>query len=229
MSRDDLYALWSYLRLVPAVSHQHRRTRCRFRSRCALGSGSGRASITSPAAFSPQPAKGEAWNRGYYLVEALGHCDTCHAARSGAPSEAPGHRLTEVQIEDWYVPDMAGGALTSITGKLAVHDSLSHLTEADALAVETYLKDRQKGVAGEHTQPITTTSDENLKEGQALFERSCASCHGSSGQGRKGVAALAGARRSRPAHPTMRSSCTARGPARPRPRGRHAGVRQVAG
>jgi mono/diheme cytochrome c family protein len=197
MSRDDMASLWSYLRLVPAISHQTPKNALSFpfTNRAALGVW--QSLYYKPAAFSPQAAKGEAWNRGYYLVEALGHCDSCHAAGSGAPSAgapsaAPGHRLTEVQIEDWYVPDITGGALTSITGKLAVHDSLSHLTDADVSAVETYLKDRPKGAAGAHAQAISTTSDENLKEGRALFERSCASCHGSSGRGQKGVAALAG-------------------------------------
>jgi len=192
MSRDDMAALWSYLRLIPAISHQTPKNALSFPFTMRASLGVWQSLYYKPAAFSPQPAKGEAWNRGYYLVEALGHCDTCHAARTGTPSAAPAQRLTEVQIEDWYVPDVGGGALTSITGKLAVHDSLSHLTDADVLAVESYLKDRPKGAASEHAQAITTTSDENLKEGRALFERSCANCHGSSGRGQKGVAPLAG-------------------------------------
>ncbi|WP_211108518.1 cytochrome c [Azospirillum sp. OGB3] len=33
-------------------------------------------------AFTPDPAKPEAWNRGAYLAEGLGHCGACHSPRN---------------------------------------------------------------------------------------------------------------------------------------------------
>ncbi|HEV7985206.1 MAG TPA: cytochrome c [Steroidobacteraceae bacterium] len=209
MSRDDLYALWSYLRLVPAVTHSTPKNSLSFPFDNRAGLGVWQSLYYKPGAFSTQPAKGEAWNRGHYLVEALGHCDTCHTSRNIAQSADPPHRLTDAQLEDWYAPDMARDPLTSIaSAKIddvarllrtngpmhsAVHDSLGHLTDADMLAMATYLKDAPKGAAPERVKDVTTTSDENLKEGKAQFERSCAGCHGNSGQGRKGVRPLAGA------------------------------------
>ncbi len=35
-----------------------------------------------PGVFRPDPSKSEAWNRGAYLVEAVGHCGECHTPRN---------------------------------------------------------------------------------------------------------------------------------------------------
>ncbi len=37
----------------------------------------------SPGPFRPEPGKSAAWNRGRYLVRALGHCGECHTPRDG--------------------------------------------------------------------------------------------------------------------------------------------------
>src|ERR1700693_380283 len=203
MSRDDMYALWSYLRLVPSITHAAPKNALSFPFDLRAGLGVWQSLYYKPAAFSTQPAKGEAWNRGHYLVEALGHCDTCHTSRNVAQSAQPAHRLTAAQLEDWYAPEMTHDPLSSITNhtlddvvrslkQAAMHDSLGHLTDADVLAVATYLKDQPQQPAAQRLKDVTTTSDENLKEGKALFARSCADCHGSNGQGRKGVPPLTG-------------------------------------
>ncbi len=170
------------------------------------------------------PTRTEAWNRGHYLVEALGHCNSCHGGGGSAAASAatdPAHRLTAAQLAGWYVTTPAhdplaaigdwtveqvadylksgqapGAAPAAAAGGAAVHDSLSHLNDADRLAMATYLKDpareSARAAAPEHGREVTTTSEENLREGKLLYGRSCARCHGANGQGGKGIAALGG-------------------------------------
>jgi mono/diheme cytochrome c family protein len=44
-------------------------------------------------AFVPEPARGAAWNRGAYLVRALGHCGECHTPRDAYGGFYPGKEL----------------------------------------------------------------------------------------------------------------------------------------
>ena len=159
-----------------------------------------------PTPFTPLSAKSEAWNRGHYLVEAVGHCSACHAtlnSNSGADST---HHLTPAQLTGWYIPafnsdplaPVAGWKIEDVTAFLQsghapetqgparqVHDSLTHLTDADRLAMAAYLKEPLAMAPAEHGKEVTTTSDENLREGKQLYQRNCVSCHGANGQGKK--------------------------------------------
>ena len=40
-----------------------------------------RALYFKEGVFKPDPAQSAQWNRGAYLVQGLGHCNECHAAR----------------------------------------------------------------------------------------------------------------------------------------------------
>jgi nicotinate dehydrogenase subunit B len=60
--------------------------------------------------FQPDPAKSEAWNRGAYLVEGLGHCAACHSPRNALGAEKPGAYLAGGFAEGWEAP-----ALTSLS------------------------------------------------------------------------------------------------------------------
>jgi mono/diheme cytochrome c family protein len=221
MSRDDMYALWTYLRLIEPVSNSVPQDALIFPLNLRGGLAVWQSYYYRPAPFSPQASRSEAWNRGHYLVAALGHCDTCHLSGGAAGGASAGgdasHRLSPAQLSGWFVSQPAGDPLAAFPGwkveqvadylKTAqppagaagavkardasqMHDSLSHLTDADRLAMATYLQDPLKPAAPSHD--VTTTSDENLREGKLLYGRSCVGCHGANGQGRAGVAALAG-------------------------------------
>jgi mono/diheme cytochrome c family protein len=217
ISRDDLHALWLYVHALPAVSHQAPKNSLSFPFNIRAGLGVWQSLYFKPGAFKPNPGKSAAWNRGHYLVQALGHCDACHTPRNIAQATEPQHRLTGAQIEGWYAPDIGSDPLSSIarwkledlahflrTGQApdnskvvgpmqeVVHDSLQYLTDADLLAIATYLKDQPRGVSPERVRNAST-SEANLKQGRAVYLQECASCHGSNGRGRPQVVpALAG-------------------------------------
>jgi mono/diheme cytochrome c family protein len=206
MSRDDMAALWNYLRLMPAVSHTTPQAALIFPFNLRPGIALWQSLYYKPTPFSPLSAKSEAWNRGHYLVEALGHCNTCHSTLNVAAGSNGASHLTPAQLAGWYIPALDSDPLAAVTGwkvedvaaflqnghapgsegpTKQVHDSLTHLSDADRLAVATYLKDPQAAAPAERSKAVTTTSDENVREGQLLYQRNCISCHGANGQGKK--------------------------------------------
>lgn len=119
-----------------------------------------------PGPLKPDPAKGAEWNRGRYLVEAVGHCGECHTPRtitggldrskaySGNPDGPDGKRIPNITpdatgIKDWSEKDITYALKTGSTpdgdvfGSLmsdVVDDSTSLLTDEDRLAIARYLK-----------------------------------------------------------------------------------------
>ncbi len=115
--------------------------------------------------FQPDPGQNAQWNRGVYLVTALGHCGECHTPRNllyavnqrqalsgetmqgwtawnitSDPRHGLGARSSEAIMEYLqygYAPGMgvAGGPM-----KEAVDFSLSRLTHEDLSAIAAYLK-----------------------------------------------------------------------------------------
>jgi len=116
--------------------------------------------------FAPDPAQNAEWNRGAYLVEALGHCGECHtprgwlggvdtaAAYSGNTEGPDGEKVPnitpdpETGIGTWSPADIVrvlrtgqlpdGDFVGSIMGEV-VDASTSKLTDADRQAIATYL------------------------------------------------------------------------------------------
>lgn len=110
-------------------------------------------------------SKSPEWNRGRYLVDALGHCDACHTPRNIAMGEESGKVLAGGQVGAWYAPNITSDPISGIggwshqelvqylrTGAVAnkgqaaggmaeaVEKSLQYLTDEDINAIATYLK-----------------------------------------------------------------------------------------
>jgi mono/diheme cytochrome c family protein len=193
MSRDDMAALWNYLRLMPAVSHATPQAALIFPFNLRPGLAIWQSLYYKPTPFTPLSAKSEGWNRGHYLLEAVGHCNTCHSTSEGHATA--GAHLTQAQLTGWYIPAFQSDPVVSLARwqpdqTTQVHDSLSQLSQADRLAMATYLKDPITSEPVVHGKEVTTTSDENLREGKLLYQRNCVSCHGANGQGK--ITSLAG-------------------------------------
>jgi nicotinate dehydrogenase subunit B len=61
--------------------------------------------------FAPTPGQSAEWNRGAYLVQALGHCGACHTPRNALGAEQGGSAaLTGAMVDGWEAP-----ALTSLS------------------------------------------------------------------------------------------------------------------
>ena len=152
---DDLKALWAYFRSLAPVKQQNRENELSFPFNIRYGMLVWRLMFFRERGLSPDAAKSAQWNRGAYLVEALGHCGDCHTPRNFMGATIAGERLQGAKIDQWYAPNITAEALakTNRWGKPelvaflkrgaannstslgpmqeVVHDSLASLTPAD--------------------------------------------------------------------------------------------------
>jgi mono/diheme cytochrome c family protein len=215
MTAADLDALWAYVRTRPPVKNQVPPTTLPFPLDLRQGLAVWQSLYFKPGAFVPVAGKTAVWNRGAYLVEALGHCTDCHTPRNVAQSLEPQHQLTGAQIEGWYATDISGDPLSAVSKRSSkelevflksgvlpdntkavgpmqevVQDSLRYLTVADIRAMVVYLKDQPRNAGPEHP---TAVKYERLAAGKTVYEDQCSSCHQSDGKGiGESVPALAG-------------------------------------
>src|SRR5262249_57520447 len=79
VTRADSDAIFAYLRSVPPVHQANRPHDLSFPYNNRFLILGWRTLYFTEGEYKPDPAKSEAWNRGAYLVEGLGHCSMCHS------------------------------------------------------------------------------------------------------------------------------------------------------
>ncbi|HET6234246.1 MAG TPA: cytochrome c [Acetobacteraceae bacterium] len=219
LSTDDALAIRAYLAMLPPV---HAVTPANdlsfpFDQRYLMRAWNLLFLPTHP--MQPDPSKDEAWNRGAYLVEALGHCGECHTPRNFmmgldqgrkfAGAEQVGwlaYNLTsdrshglggwsDAQLEQYLAAGHADGRGPA-SGPMAeaVGYSLRYLNAEDVHAMAAYLR----GVPAQSDGPLAVQagSPEAATNalGSRLFMQACAGCHLPNGDGRQSPwAALRGA------------------------------------
>ncbi len=162
--------------------------------------------------FKADPTRSPAWNRGAYLVEGLGHCSECHAARDAFGGMARNAPLTggRIPMQNWYAPDLSSALHGGLQGWSAqdivdllktgqssrgvafgpmaavVTGSTQYFADADLRAVATYL---QSLPARPPPAPSAALCDTRalVERGGKVYARRCADCHGDDGEGVTGV------------------------------------------
>jgi mono/diheme cytochrome c family protein len=206
VTRDDVSAIWAYLRTLQPVRNEVQPNQLRFPFNVRRPATSTWDLINfRPGEFRPDPAKSEVWNRGAYLVEGLGHCGTCHTPKNITGGDRGSEALQGALLQDWYAPDLTEDARTGIgswsieeivrylktgansydiaSGPMAeaVANSTSQMTDADLLAIATYLNDRAPR-SGRAVAALAA-GDSRMVAGKAIYEDRCAACHSSNGAG----------------------------------------------
>jgi mono/diheme cytochrome c family protein len=209
VSRDDVLAIKAYLFAQPAVQQTRPPNQLSFPYSVRSSLLAWReVFFKPPPASHDDPARPADVNRGDYLVNGLGHCGECHNSRPVAGASKWREALQGGVIDDWYAPNITSDVRDGIgawsnadiarylktgtapgkgvaLGPMAdtVH-SLSHLNDADLLAIAAYLK----------TTPPKRDDDRKLAlyaghdvRGAGTYLDYCASCHGLQGQGLPGV------------------------------------------
>ncbi|MEP7061988.1 MAG: c-type cytochrome [Betaproteobacteria bacterium] len=213
VNRYDADAIYAYLRSVAPVPLQNRAHTLRFPYSQRKLLLAWRALYFEPGESVAQPAESAQWNRGAYLVQGLGHCSACHAARNLLGATLDGRALAGgvVASQDWYAPSLAGdreaglgaweiadivallrdgvSSRGAVFGPMAqvVHDSLQYLTEADATAIGVYLKslagDARAAIPG--PAPALADSAKSAHDaGAKIYDSHCKSCHQADGRGK---------------------------------------------
>ncbi|MFG1288583.1 c-type cytochrome [Xanthobacter versatilis] len=217
ISDDDMKALWAFVRRIPPIPNTPPANGLEFPFNVRLGMLAWRELFFQNARFVPNAAKSAEWNRGAYLVNALGHCSDCHTPRNIMGATKGKAHFLGADVDGFWAPDIATDALmkdgwtvdtlsvflktgsapakTSVFGPMAevVHDSLGFLTDADRAAIVTYLFDSPRPADVPAPQAASPLPAAVYTRASALYVDNCAVCHMDKGAGRGDtVPALAG-------------------------------------
>jgi alcohol dehydrogenase (quinone), cytochrome c subunit len=117
MTDEDVAALYAYMRTVKADEYQPPANDFVFTQRWAMAVWN--ALFFEPARFKPDAKQTPEWNRGAYLVGALGHCGACHTPRNRFLAEESdkayqGSTLREYvtadKVRDWAAVNLTSSA-----------------------------------------------------------------------------------------------------------------------
>ena len=160
---EDMYAYIMTLPAIPLPNKPHQ-AKPPFGWRALLVFW--RALFFSNEPIRAEPARGEDWNRGNYLVHAVAHCEECHTPRNflggltlsrsfsgniGGPDKQNAPNITsdiKTGIGSWSIADIEQLLKTGMTpdsdiigsGMKAVVQGTSKLTDFDRHAMAVYLK-----------------------------------------------------------------------------------------
>ncbi|WP_315767436.1 MULTISPECIES: molybdopterin cofactor-binding domain-containing protein [unclassified Bradyrhizobium] len=206
-SEADLQALYAYLMAQAPIHQQARENELRFPFNLRPLVAGWNALFHDTATFKPDPTKSEQWNRGFYLVESLGHCSACHSPRNALGAEQRNAYLAGGFAEGWEAPALTSLSAAPIpwtedelyaylrTGQSRFHGvaagpmapivkDLTGVPDADIRAMAIYLASFQEA------QPGTATLQQRAEKLEAetkvtsasspaarLYLGACAVCH----------------------------------------------------
>lgn len=199
LSQQDLRSLFAYLRAVPASATKNKQHDVPFPFNVRFAQYGWKILFfyRHDDMFKHDPKHSPEWNRGAYLVEGAGHCGMCHTPLNtlGAPKWQ--YYLTGAFVNGYWCPNITGEGLKDsshesianvfksdellndagiVAGGMAEvnHNSLQHLTDADLLAIATYLKsvksEQPLGVKASYKKPT-------LVRGREVYYKACYTCH----------------------------------------------------
>ncbi|WP_245933205.1 c-type cytochrome [Caballeronia novacaledonica] len=219
---DDMRALYAYfMHGVRPVAESAPETRLPFPFNQRWGLYFWDLAFAPGKPFSADAQHDAQWNRGAYLVQSLGHCGACHTPRGPAFNELgytdeSSRYLTGGTNDHWYAPILrstAGAGLGRLSAQdvaaflktghgggfvafgsmvQVVEDSTQYLSEADLLAIASYLKSLPASGRGgtfhadaqAARQAMTSLRTGDVERpGAGLYESACARCHRSDGAG----------------------------------------------
>ncbi|MEO6840326.1 MAG: molybdopterin cofactor-binding domain-containing protein [Bradyrhizobium sp.] len=102
----DLQALYAHLMAQTPVRADNPKTRLAFPFNLRPLLAGWNALFHQPQTFQADTTKSQAWNRGAYLVEGLGHCGACHSPRNALGAEKASAYLAGGLAEGWEAPPL---------------------------------------------------------------------------------------------------------------------------
>jgi nicotinate dehydrogenase subunit B len=111
MTDDDLTAVYAWLMTQPPVRSEVPETRLGFPFGMRPLLAAWNALYLDPGPAEADTSRSSEWNRGEYLVNAVGHCSACHTPRNALGAERRGDAwLGGAMVDGWEAPPL--GALT---------------------------------------------------------------------------------------------------------------------
>ncbi len=200
ITEEDALKLYAYFRHIPAVHLENRSLPFPFSlpgARFTLW-GWNLLFFYPNTRFSPDPEQDEAWNRGKYLVDGLGHCSMCHTPLNPLGSPINRYYLNGGFIDGYWAPNInkvglegiseddiadvfAKNQLLNHAGPVAGpmsevnHDSLRYLTREDQLAIAHYLKTVESD--DQYAVPPLAKNQSASSRGNQVYTQVCSICH----------------------------------------------------
>lgn len=213
LTDEDTKAIYAYLMSTKPIKQANRDNDVSFPFNLRFGLKAWNLVAHDAKIFTPSKDKSEHWNRGNYLVNALGHCGECHTPRDSLFAmeqdkhfqgaiieglEASNITPSELNRQNWTHGDLKSlftkgySRKGTVFGGMypVVYHSFSYLTDDDMQAVSSYLLDTDEVI---EPQALTFNGHKSELPGYTLYKGYCAGCHGQNGEGEPNAApAMAG-------------------------------------
>jgi nicotinate dehydrogenase subunit B len=204
-SDADLQALYAFLMAQQPVQAKAPDNELRFPFNLRPLMAGWNALFHQTETFKPDTSRSDAWNRGAYLVEGLGHCGACHSPRNALQAEKANAHLAGGIAEGWEAPALTSLSQAPIawnedelfaylrTGESRYHGvaagpmapvvkELAVLPDADIRAMAIYLasfneapKDKPEALVTKLETSTRVTFAPS--PGARLYQGACAVCH----------------------------------------------------
>ena len=204
LTRDDIFAIRAYLGTLTPYANKASPPELRFPLNFRVVMRVWDYLFFRPGILEPDQRKGTEWNRGRYLVEALGHCGACHTPKNFFGADKRGQRYAGGRVDGYFAPRLDAAARSGLkswsvddiveylqSGRNArshadglmaevVLNSTSKMSDGDVRAIATYLKELP---AGQPEPEVIAPTEAEMAAGRAIYDHACISCHESDGSG----------------------------------------------
>ncbi|SEC30532.1 cytochrome c [Pseudomonas anguilliseptica] len=206
LKREDSDAIYAYLMSLEPIAKPSPQTSLSFPFNVRFGLGFWNMLYKNRVQMLPSEGKSETWQRGQYLVEALGHCGECHTPRNALGAlqqdqrlqggvllgyEAPSLLAEDLAERGWSTDDLATFLKHGISAQGSMfnemypvlHHSTQYLPLDDHKAMATYLLGDQPPAPRKVNAVAFKQLDASAQQGRQHYLNLCAGCHGVAGEG----------------------------------------------
>lgn len=211
MPRDEIDAIHAYLKTIEPIHRAAPETRLSFPFNVRLGLMGWNLMYGTALQLAPSDNKSDAYKRGQYLVEVLGHCGECHTPR-GLPGAmqldrhlgggllngylAPSLLATDLVARGWNEADLSSFLKHGMSAQGTMfnemfpvfHNSTQGLDDRDLTAMATYLLGETPPTPRTLAQVPPEQLSPSAQRGRQSYLNLCAGCHAAQGEGKPHVA-----------------------------------------
>jgi len=182
MSRDDVLAIQAYLGSLEPIRQSRTANTLSFPFNIRSLMTVWNKLYFAESEYRRDPAKSAEWNRGKFIVDGPAHCGACHTPKTTLGGDRDDQYLQGANLQGWSAPDITNSSRTGLggwtaddlalylrtghnrlsaaTGPMAeaVELSTSKMSDADRIAITTYLKSLPGKAGDEKKRPASTTT-----------------------------------------------------------------------
>ncbi|CAI8736583.1 c-type cytochrome [Pseudomonas sp. IT-P395] len=211
MPREDSDAIHAYLKTIEPIERAAPVTSLSFPFNVRPGLIGWNMMYGKALKLESAEGKSEAWKRGQYMVEVLGHCGECHTPR-GLPGAmqldkrltggilngylAPSLLATDLAARGWNEQDLSTFLKHGMSAQGTMfnemfpvfHNSTQGLNDTDLAAMATFLLGDKPPAAKALVEVPVEKLSASAQRGQQEYLNVCAGCHAVGGEGKPHIA-----------------------------------------